>query len=68
VIRSGAGVVRLRDGRVYSGEVTIAEGVVTVIGRLRTRDLAGEHVRPERELMWPLGRIDEIAWDGAATA
>ncbi len=66
MIRSGVAAVRLRDGRTYVGEVTVAEGVVTVIGRLRTRDLAGEHVRPERELTWPLGRIDEIAWDEAA--
>ncbi len=62
----GLGVVYLRDGRVYRGEVDYDGVTVTVDGQLRV--VSGPDSAPEAtyrrrvKKTWPLALVREIVW------
>jgi hypothetical protein len=63
---TGAARVRLRDGRVYIGSAYLGFGVLTMpAGRLRTRDVCGEHLYPPRAKSWAASEWVEVEWDSA---
>lgn len=59
---SGQGLVRLKDGRVYQGDVSYDGRAVRIDGRLQVKAASGTTYRKRRKLTVPLYRVHEIVW------